>query len=84
MKKIKINGREYFYEVISDFTRFFKRETVQRKKYFFCGSLINTKQDVFQFACNCIASDLSNTDKEKLKQTEQNYYDFINDIIQDI
>jgi len=84
MKQIKINGREYLYEIISDFTRFYKRETIQRKKYLIFGPIINVEVSRFQFACDCIASDLSNADKEKLKESEQNYYNFINDIIQDI
>lgn len=84
MKQITINNREYYYVTIETydgiFTKLYKKETKQRKRFFIFGELINVENTIHQFSFDGDVDNLTTKRKEALKVREQNFYNMINNI----
>jgi len=99
MKEITINNRDYYYKIINygdydydiTLTKFYTKSIVKKKKYCFFGELVD--KEVFNkcFTVRYSVEDtllenspMSTYDKNTIKIVEQNYFNLINNIKQNI
>lgn len=77
MKKITLNGREYYYNVLfgeSFFTKFYKKTVKKRKKYLLFGKNVDVNEYEHQFTYPGDVNFLSKRGKDSLDEMEQNYH----------
>ena len=87
MKKITLNNREYWYDILFGedfFTKFYTKTVKKRKKYYFFGKEINVDDYTHAFTFTGDINFLSTRQKDSLLTYEQNYYNLINDLNQDL
>lgn len=87
MKKITLNNREYWYNVLFGedfFTKFYTKTVKKRKKYYFFGKEINVDDYTHAFTFTGDVNFLSMRQKDSLLTYEQNYNNLINELNQDL